>query len=64
MSHLDDIGETYWQHFKFAAQLALVMFLVSVCVLIHAFVPNLFKDTGSRAIKAMYRILEQEGRIE
>ena len=62
MSHLEDIGETYWEHFRFAAQFGLVLVLVGLAVVVHAVLPGLFKDTGSQAIKAMAKVLEDGGR--
>lgn len=62
MSHLNEIGESYWQHWKFAAQLGLVMILVGLCVIVHAFVPRWFENTGSNAIRAMADVLDEEGR--
>ena len=58
MKHLEDIGETYWQHCKFALLFALVMFVTSTLLVIHAFFPNAFKDVGSDVIKHMYDVLE------
>lgn len=62
MGHLNDVGETYVQHWRFAAQFGLVMILVGLCVIVHAFVPSLFTHTGSRAVKAMAKVLEEEDR--
>ena len=61
MGHLNDIGDTYWEHWKFAMQFALVLILVGFAVLVHAFFPFLFKDTGSKAIRAMAKVLDREG---
>jgi hypothetical protein len=61
MGHLDDIGQTYVQHWIFAAQFGLVMILVGLAVIIHAFIPSLFTHTGSQAVKAMAAVLEEDG---
>jgi len=61
MGHLEEVGTTYWQHMRFAAQFGLVLVLVGLCVLVHAVVPALFKNTGSGAVRAMAEVLEEEG---
>ena len=50
MTHLEDVNEDYWTHWKFAIRLGLVMVLAGGCVMIHAFIPQVFKDTGSKVI--------------
>jgi len=60
MGHLKDNSVTWWQHWKFAAQFALVMILVGLAVLVHAFFPFLFQHTGSQAIRAMVEVLDEE----
>ena len=57
MKHLEEIGETYWQHCKFALRFAVVMFFTSILLVIHAFFPNAFKEVGSDVITHMYAIL-------
>ena len=58
MKHLEEIGETYWEHCKFALLFALVMIVTGILLVIHAFFPNAFKSAGSDVIKHMYAILE------
>lgn len=47
MSHLKEIGETYWQHFKCAILFSGVMFRLSIACAIHAIYPEVFKTTAS-----------------
>ena len=61
MGHLKDENVTYLRHWLFAFQFGVVMILVGVAVIIHAFIPCLFKNTGSDAITAMYKMLRDEG---
>ena len=58
MGHLKDIGETYWQHLKFAMSLAFLLFKAGFAVLVHAVVPSLFVTTASNTIKEINFILE------
>lgn len=43
----------YWRHLRFSVQYALVLVIVAVPVLINAFIPSLFKDTGENFVRAM-----------
>ena len=58
MKHLDDVNETWWQHFKFAARIALIFVITGVLVLIHAIYPNAFKSVGSDVVKYLNNKLE------
>lgn len=59
MKHLDDVNETYWQHFRFAFRVGLILFITGVFVMIHAIYPNAFKSAGSDVIKYLHDILEE-----
>lgn len=60
MSHLKEENVTYWEHWKFAMQFGLVMVLAGGCVIIHAFFPEFFKNTGSSVVRAMAKVLDGE----
>lgn len=59
VKHLDDIGETWWQHFKFAFRVGVVLLITGVLIIIHAVYPNAFKSVGSDVIKHLHAILEE-----
>lgn len=61
MTHLDEVGETYWQHFAFAARIGLILFITSFLIVLHAIFPFMFKRTGSEVIKSLYDLLENRG---
>lgn len=61
MTHLDEVGENYLQHFFFALRIALILFITSLLVLLHAIFPFWFKQTGSNVIKGLYDLLENRG---
>lgn len=58
MTHLDEVGETYWQHLFFAVRIALILFITSFLVLLHAIFPFMLKQTGSTVIQGLYDLLE------
>ena len=64
MKHLDEVGETYWQHFKFATGMALVLFITSILILIHAIYPGVFKTTGTNVLKHVNKRLEERSNGE
>jgi hypothetical protein len=59
MKHLDDVNETYWQHFKFASMTGLVLIIAGVLVIVHAIYPNICKSVGSDVIRHLHKILEE-----
>ena len=63
MKHLEEIGETYWEHFLFAIRFGFVLFVAGILVMIHAFFPNFMSHVGSDVVKHAYAILkEREGK--
>jgi len=59
MKHLDQIGETYWQHFCFAGRVGLVMFLCGLCAMAHAIYPKVFPHTASKCIDQLHKLLNE-----
>ena len=53
-SHLEEAGESYFQHMGFALSFSLKMFKAGFCVLVHAVFPELFKKTGSDCIATLH----------
>ena len=52
--HLNDVGESYFQHLRHAIGFAATMAVGSIVCLIHALCPFLFRKTGSTIISKMY----------
>lgn len=52
--HLQDVGESYFQHGRHAAGFAALMFLGSLACLGHAIFPFLFQRTGSDVIRRLH----------
>ena len=53
-SHLDSVGESYFQHLCHAMSFSAVMLVGAVACLVHALVPFLFVRTGSNCIRRLH----------
>lgn len=53
-SHLNSVGESYFQHMRHALSFTWSMLAASLCCLIHAFALSLFQKTGSRVVARLY----------
>lgn len=53
-AHLDEVGETYFQHFGHAVYFAVAMVVGGIACFVHAVFPFLFQKTGSQSIEALY----------
>jgi hypothetical protein len=56
--HLNDVDETYHQHFFHAAWYSVMLLTAAVCALVHAVLPFLFETTTSRIIYALHAQME------
>lgn len=52
--HLDQVGETYFEHFGHALGFAATLALAAVVCLLHALLPFLFERTGSTLIRRLH----------
>ena len=53
--HPEEIGETYSEHMATAAGFGATMVIGGLCVIIHAFLPFVFEQTGSRTMAKLHR---------
>ncbi len=53
--HLNDVGESYTQHFRHAASFGGWLALGAVVCLTHSVAPFLFEKTGSRIVNRLYQ---------
>ena len=51
--HLKDVNETYFEHMYHALGYALTFALLTVTTLIHAILPFLFVETGSKKVSEL-----------
>ena len=56
--HLNDVDETYHQHFFHAAWYFVMLLTAAVCALVHAILPFLFETTASRIIYVLHAKME------
>ena len=55
--HLDEVGESYWEHMLKAAGFAVAMLVGGVACLVHALLPFLFVRTGSARIRHLHDVM-------
>ena len=53
-SHLASVNESYFQHMRHALSFTLEMFVGALCCLIHAIIPFLFEDAGSKIVNRLH----------
>ena len=56
--HPASVGETYFEHMRFAGWFAGRLFLAGAAALIHAVIPALFETTAGRHIREIHRRIE------
>ena len=57
--HLGDAGESYFQHLRFATKVGAVAIGGGLACIVHALVPGLFTNTGSRAIARLNQLIDK-----
>ena len=55
--HLDEVGESYWEHMLKAMGFAVAMLVGGVACLVHALLPFLFVKTGSARIRHLHEVM-------
>ena len=55
--HLDEVGESYWEHMLNATGFALAMLVGGVACLVHALLPFLFVRTGSTRVRHLHDVM-------
>ncbi|MCY3621240.1 MAG: DUF6356 family protein [Gammaproteobacteria bacterium] len=55
--HLDEVGESYWEHMLKATGFAVAMLVGGVACLVHALLPFLFVRTGSARIRHLHEVM-------
>ena len=59
MSHLEEAGETYFQHFSRAIILSLNLLIMSIVCLVHSLLPFIFTTYVSDKIREIYSYIDQ-----
>lgn len=52
--HPASVGESYFEHMKFALTFAGTLLVACICAIIHAFIPPLFETTASKMVARLY----------
>ena len=55
LDHPESVGESFTEHFGVASSFGLTMIAAGCASLVHAFVPALFKTTGSRTVARLHQ---------
>jgi hypothetical protein len=55
LDHPASVGESFGEHFGVASSFGLTMIAAGLASLVHAFVPALFKTTGSRTVARLHQ---------
>ena len=59
LSHLEEAGETYFQHFSRAIILSLNLLIMSIVCLVHSLLPFIFTTYVSDKIKEINSYIDQ-----
>ena len=57
--HPQRVGETYFQHFRFAAKTGLLLLMAGAACLIHSVFPFVFTRTASQTIQRIHNDLQK-----
>ena len=57
--HPEEVGESYGEHFVTASGFGLTMVLGGMCVMVHAILPFLFVNTGSRTMDKLHKRMKK-----
>ena len=62
-AHLEDVGEGYGEHRRFAFGVGWTMVRAGFACLLHGLVPALFPTTGSDAIRRLHGVISDRERL-
>jgi hypothetical protein len=57
-SHPRSVGETYFEHMRFALRFSGLLMAASLCALIHAILPFCFETTAGNIIRRLHNRIE------
>lgn len=63
-AHLDQAGESYWHHFRFATTFGLLAIAAGIAALLHAFIPGTFTGTASRIVRYLGQLIEDRSKLD
>ena len=63
LRHLEAVGETYFEHMRFAATVGRLLVVAGFACLVNAVIPALFQDKASRTIRVLNEVLDDRARL-
>jgi hypothetical protein len=63
-AHLQQAGEGYWQHFRFATTFGLLAAAAGIAALIHAVIPAMCTSTASQIVRHLAQLIEDRSKID
>ncbi len=60
--HPHSVGETYLEHFHFAARFGARLLVAGAACVVHGFLPFIFLTTGSRTVHELHGAVNQGAR--
>ena len=63
-AHLSQVGESYGEHLRFAFGVGAMMVAAGLACCLHALVPAVCRNTGSRTIRCLGRLLDDRSALE
>lgn len=61
--HLDEVGETYGEHFAHAGGYGVTLLVAAMACMVHAILPFLFERTASDCIRNLHGRMAARGRM-
>ncbi len=61
--HLDEVGETYGEHFAHAGGYGVTLLVAAMACMVHAILPFLFERTASDCIRNLHWRMAARGRM-
>lgn len=62
-AHLADVGEHYLEHLRFATAVGSMLMSAGMACLLHGLVPALCRDTASRTIRLLAKVVDDRSRL-
>ena len=60
-THPRSVGESYWQHMRFALGFSATLFVAAFAALLHAVFPFMMEKTGSTIVRRLHARIVNRG---
>jgi hypothetical protein len=58
--HPQNVGQSYWEHFRFSSSFSARLLLAASTAFIHALIPGAFETTTSKAINQLHERIQHQ----